>query len=65
MDRRSTQQESFIVRIWRETGHCGWRGWVQHTRSGESAALRSVQELVAFFEQRTGRLDDTQQQGLK
>jgi hypothetical protein len=65
MGGQPTQHESFIVRIWHEEDQPGWRAWIQHTRSGESTVVRSVQELVAFFELRTGRLDDTQRQGLK
>ena len=65
MDRQPTQQESFIVRIWREQDPPGWRGWVQHTRSGESAVVRSLDDLVAFFESRTGKLNERERQGLR
>jgi hypothetical protein len=60
--RKATQDDSlvarhsFVVRIWREGGRAGWRGWVQHTRSGESAAVQDVNELLAFVERRTGTL---------
>jgi len=65
MARNPTPQESFVLRIWKEPGRSDWRGWVQHTRSGESAVVRSVKELVAFLEERTGRLSESGQRGLK
>lgn len=61
----AAKQESFIVRIWQDQRQAGWRGWVQHTRTGESKVVGTVQELLAFIEQRTGKLDDTPHQGLK
>ena len=65
MSRQSTKHESFVVRIWREKDRPGWRAWIQHTRTGESTLVCSVPELLAFFELRTGKLDDTENQGLK
>jgi hypothetical protein len=65
MRRQATQQESFIVRIWREEHTPGWCAWVQHTRSGKTTVAHTVQELLAFLELRTGKLDDTSPQGLK
>jgi hypothetical protein len=65
MDKRPAKQESFIVRFWREESQSGWRGWVQHTRSGEVAVVRSVDELVAFFEARFGKLQGGGARGLK
>lgn len=45
-------RESFILRIWREEGQPGWRGWVQHVHSGESALFQNLADLLAFVEQR-------------
>lgn len=65
MRRPAVQHESFILRIWQAVDQPSWRGWVQHTGSGESTVVRTVQELVAFIEQRTGKLDDSQRHGLQ
>lgn len=65
MDRRAAQQESFIIRIWREEHQPGWRAWIQHTRSGETTVVSTVPELLAFLELRVGDLDATPHQGLK
>jgi hypothetical protein len=65
MAQRPGQQESFVVRIWRERGQAGWRGWIQHTRSGESAVVCNVEDLLAFIERRTGKLDQLEHHGLK
>jgi hypothetical protein len=58
-------RHSFVVRIWREEGSAGWRGWVQHTRSGESTTSQDLDELLAFVERRTGKLGGTMEKGLK
>jgi hypothetical protein len=58
-------RHSFVVRIWREEGSAVWRGWVQHTRSGESSAAQDLNELLAFVERRTGKLGGTMQKSLK
>lgn len=51
--------DSFVVRIWREESVPGWRGWVQHARSGDAAFIRNLEDLVAFFERWTGTLEET------
>lgn len=58
-------RHSFVVRIWQEEGHSGWRGWVQHTRSGDAAFVQSLGELLAFVERRTGALKEKVQKRLK
>jgi hypothetical protein len=58
-------RHSFVVRIWREEGSAGWRGWVQHARTGESVPFEDLDKLLAFFEGRTGKLADRARQGLK
>lgn len=63
--KKTTRTDSFVVRIWREEGKAGWKGWVQHARSGESALVRQLDDLLAFIERHTGRLDTTAQKGLK
>lgn len=50
-------RHSFVVRIWQEEGRATWRGWVEHTRTGEAAFVQELAELVSFIEARTGRLD--------
>jgi hypothetical protein len=59
------QRDSFLVRIWRDRGKPEWKGWVQHTRSGESALLHSRAELLAFLEHHTGELPDPPRKGLR
>lgn len=52
-DRRSNHL--FIVRIWQEPGAVeaagdeGWRGSVQHVRSGERIYFRQFSDLNAFI----------------
>ena len=53
---------SFVIRIWWEQsgdagdGHSIWRGWVQHTRSGEVSYVQNLEELLGFIERWTGKL---------
>lgn len=49
-------RHSFVVRIWREESNPGWRGWVQHTQTQESATISDLEALLAFMEQRAGKL---------
>ena len=56
---QSQRSNSFVVRIWREGAEAddqsgGWRGWVQHTRSGEAIYVQDVSGMLAFMEQWTG-----------
>ncbi|MDX9953582.1 MAG: hypothetical protein RBT75_05780 [Anaerolineae bacterium] len=60
-----THRDVFIVRIWREGSAPEWQGWVQHTRSGESAGFRNLNELLAFIEMRATVADLTEPQGLR
>lgn len=56
------RHDTFVLRIWweqagaRAQGPFTWRGWVQHVPSGEAAYVQDVAALLAFIEQRTGRL---------
>ena len=65
MIKKRVQRESFVVRIWQEPSRPEWKGWVQHVRSGDSAALQNLGELVTFIERWTARLSMEDQQGLK
>lgn len=65
MANRQAQRESFVVRIWRGKGQREWKGWVQHVRSGDSAALQNLQELMTFLERWTAQPAKEQQRGLK
>jgi hypothetical protein len=57
MKQNATRSHSFVVRIWREVaGSADWRGWVQHAGTGEATYVRDLNELLAFIEQRAGRL---------
>lgn len=58
-------RHSFVVRIWREKGSVGWRGWVQHARTGESVPFEDLEKLQAFLEGRTGTLTDRARQRLR
>jgi hypothetical protein len=53
---------SFVIRIWREGS--GWRGWMQHVRSGETGCVRDTEGLLKFIERWT-KLADGEQKGLK
>jgi len=70
LNKEATQRDSFvvrhsfIVRIWREGDGPKWRGWVQHTRTQESAAIEDLEALLAFIERRAGRLTGGDQKGL-
>jgi hypothetical protein len=61
----SVVRHSFVVRIWREKGCAGWRGWVQHTRTQESATVENLEALLAFVEQQAGKLTGTAPKNLK
>jgi hypothetical protein len=65
MEQQIAHRDAFIIRIWREEGRPGWRGWVQHAGAGESAVVRNVDELVAFIERWTGELTGPSRKGLK
>jgi hypothetical protein len=58
-------RNSFIVRISREGDSGGWQGWVQHTQTGESSAVRTLEALWAFIEQQAGTLPCASRKGLK
>lgn len=58
-------RDSFILRIWRESGKPGWLGWVQHARTGESVSVKNLEALLAFIEHRTGKLTGISRKGLK
>ena len=57
-------RNSFIVRISREGSSGGWQGWVQHTRSGESCAVHTLEALWAFIEQQANTLPFPSRKGL-
>lgn len=65
MRKETTRSDSFVVRIWREKCTPGWKGWVQHARSGESAFVQTVDELLTFVERQTGKLNGARRRGLK
>ena len=65
MTKRQAQREAFVVRIWREHGQSKWRGWVQHVRSGDSAAFNNLDELLTFIERWSARLTLEDQGSLK
>lgn len=65
MEANGMQRDSFLVRIWRESGRTAWRGWVQHTGSGESRQVRNWGELLAFIELYAGELADPPRKGLR
>lgn len=50
MREEPTQTDSFVLRIWRQRDQQDWRGWVQHTRTGESAVVQDMDQLAAFIE---------------
>ena len=55
---------SFVIRIWWEEMDTSadsqpiWRGWVQHTRSGEETYVQDLEGLLGFIELRTGKLSN-------
>jgi hypothetical protein len=65
----STQRPggSFVIRIWHDEADAGearprWRGWVQHTRSGESVYVQDLKDMFDFIERWTGPLDTADEQ---
>ena len=62
-------RSTFVLRIWREEEdgreQSAWRGWVQHTSSGDRRYLQSTEELVRFIEGYAGKLDSISQNRLK
>jgi hypothetical protein len=65
MEKKVTQRHSFVLRIWREEGVPGWRGWLQNVRSGETESVRDIEGLLAFVERWTAKLDDEGAEGLR
>jgi hypothetical protein len=61
----AAQRESFIVRIWWEKGQPDWTGWVQHVRSGDSASLHDLQDLISYLERWTSGQSREEKQGLR
>ncbi|MBN1139899.1 MAG: hypothetical protein JXM73_25225 [Anaerolineae bacterium] len=60
-----SHSNSYIIRIWREEGKPGWKGWVQHARTGESGFFQRLDELLAFIERHAGKLAEPPPKGLK
>ena len=66
MDNRvfSTQQHTFIVRIWWEAGLTGpggrpfWRGRVQHLPTNRTLAFQCLEDLNHFIQTHTGDLEE-------
>lgn len=58
-----TGSTSFIIRIWWEK--FGWKGWVQHTHSGDETIFDHPEDLWEFIQQRTGSLETPEKTGLK
>jgi hypothetical protein len=56
MKKQKTCRESFVLRFWRQEGSPEWPGRVQHARTGESATVHELGELLAFIERRVGKL---------
>lgn len=65
MKEAKSRSNSYIIRIWREEDKPGWKGWVQHARTGESAFIQRADEILAFIERHTGKLAEPPCQGLK
>jgi len=57
MSERQRRGNAFILRIWwEEHAHPTWRGWVQHTATGEYRYFQHLGDLLAFVEHHTGSL---------
>ena len=62
---RSEKRDAFLLRIWWEDAGARsgtrevWRAWVQHVHSGEEIYVHDLEALLAFIEQRVGRLRGT------
>ncbi len=56
MENQAGKRDSFLLRVWREK-EPGWRGWVQHIDSQESAYFNRLADLMAFIQSRTGELE--------
>lgn len=65
MREEPTQTDSFVLRIWRQRGQQGWRGWVQHARTGQSALIQGMGQLEVFIEDRLHEEPGDVHQGLR
>lgn len=65
MDRDPVQRESFIVRVWWQQRQVTPEVWVQHIRSGESAIIHDLKDVIAFIERWTPRPAAKDGQGLR
>jgi hypothetical protein len=61
-DEERQRHNSFVLRIWWEDQEDSgfWRGWVQHATTGEAVYVKTLDELVAFIETKTGTLAETE-----
>ncbi|MBN1138647.1 MAG: hypothetical protein JXM73_18825 [Anaerolineae bacterium] len=65
MEKGESHSNSYVIRIWREGDRPGWKGWVQHARTGEAVFIQRVDEILAFIERHTGKLTESEHTGLK
>ena len=57
MSESQCRGNSFVLRIWwEEHAHPTWRGWVQHTSTGEYRYFQHLSDLLTFVEDHTGSL---------
>lgn len=48
--KRQLSRETFVLRLWaEETLSSAWRGEVQHVRSGQTAVIHSLEELLDYL----------------
>lgn len=62
---QSARRDSFIVRVWREAERSGWKVWVQHAGTGESALVQELDGLLDFIEARTEGLRLSTRRGIR
>lgn len=45
---------AYLLRLWRETHDGSWRALLQDPHSGERVGFATMDDLIAFLEQKTG-----------
>jgi phage baseplate assembly protein gpV len=49
--------ESYLVRLWRDDRHSGWRAFLQHVRTGRTHHFARPEALWAFLQSEMTRAD--------
>ncbi|MFZ0548983.1 MAG: hypothetical protein WAM60_26285 [Candidatus Promineifilaceae bacterium] len=49
----SADYQAFLLRVWREDDHSGWRASLENPYTGQSVGFSSMKQLYEFLEEKT------------